>query len=153
MLTMKKVCSFLWIVSLFIFCTVAVLELSADFAGAADVPNGTYKRTCTNILYDPASDTITMARCRRINGSWNVTRFDNCRQCKGDIENCNGEIQCTGVNIPNGSYKKSCFCCRMVGATLNCFCKPRKGASRYTALNNAANYTTIWNEDGSLRGK
>ncbi len=119
-------------------------------------PNGTYKRTCRNINYNPGADRLT-ASCKRINGSWNNTQFSNCNQClasHGDIENCNGTIECTGVGIPGvGSYKRSCFCCRMEGTTLRCYCITRRNTSHWTSLANAGSYRDIWNEDGTLRGR
>ncbi|MEN6321078.1 MAG: CVNH domain-containing protein [Syntrophaceae bacterium] len=139
---------------MFCFAAVCVLGVSHVCSAAAPTPNGTYKKTCRNISYNASTDRITGASCKKLNGSWNTTQFNNCSQCRGDIENCNGTIECTGVNIPNvGSYKRSCFCCRMVGSTLSCYCNPKKGTSRWTSLNNATNYSDIWNDNGSLKGR
>jgi hypothetical protein len=121
----------------------------------ADAPKGSYRQTCKSIRYN--ADRITSASCQKISGSWKTTQFNNPQQCisqGGDISNCDGIIQCTGVNLPNvGSYKRSCFCCRMAGTRLSCYCKPKKGISRFTTLSNASGYTDIWNDDGRLKGK
>ncbi|OPY00672.1 MAG: CVNH domain protein [Syntrophorhabdus sp. PtaB.Bin047] len=145
-----------WKVWMALFCLLAASLLGAAYVSAGPpVPDGTYKRTCRNINYNTASDRL-MASCKRINGSWATTQFSNCTQCRnngGDIENCNGKIECTGVGIPNvGSYKRSCFCCRMEGSTLSCYCITRKNTSHWTSLPNAGSYRTIWNENGTLRG-
>jgi len=148
----------LWKISLIIFFFVAVSVLGTGYAcNAADAPNGSYKKSCTSIYYNADSDRITSASCKKMNGKWNTTQFHNCNQCTsggGDISNCNGTLECTGANLPNvGSYQRSCWCCRMVGSTLGCYCNPKKGQSKWTTLNNAAGYSDIWNDNGKLKGK
>jgi hypothetical protein len=147
----------LWKILVIILCFVAVDLLGAAYVSAdPPAPNGTYKKTCRNISYNPAADRLT-ANCEKLDGSWKGTQFSNCNQClasHGDIENCNGTIECTGVGIPNvGSYKRSCFCCRMQGSTLRCYCIARNNASRWTSLTNASSYRDISNENGTLKGR
>lgn len=146
-----------WKVLMIMLCFVAVSVLGTACLWAdPPAPNGTYKKTCRNINYNPTADRVT-ASCKRISGSWNNTQFSNCNQClasRGDIENCNGTIECTGIGIPNvGSYKRSCFCCRMEGPTLRCYCITRKNTSRWTSLANAGSYKDIWNDNGTLKGR
>jgi hypothetical protein len=147
----------MWKVSFVICCFLAVSLLGAVCAYADTAPNGSYKKTCTAIYYNASADRITSASCKKMNGKSNTTQFNNCSQCinnGGDISNCDGTLECTGVNIPNvGSYQRSCFCCKMVGSTLGCYCKPKKGTSKWTTLSNAGNYSDIWNDDGKLKGK
>ncbi len=145
-------------ISLLVFFFIVVSVIGAGYVCAGDTPpNGSYKKTCTSIYYNASADRITSASCKKIDGKSNTTQFHNCNQCisnGGDISNCNGTIECTGVNLPNvGSYKRSCFCCKMTGSTLSCYCNPKKGKSKFTTLNNAGNYTDIWNDDGKLKGK
>lgn len=139
-----------------ITCCFIVSLLSASYA-ADPPPNGTYKRTCKNIYYNADADRITNASCNDMDGKGKNTQFSNCNQCiasGGDISNCNGTLECTGANLPNvGSYKRSCWCCRMVGNSLGCYCNPKKGKSKWTTLNNAENYSDIWNDNGKLKGK
>ncbi|MDD3847349.1 MAG: hypothetical protein PHC90_13450 [Syntrophorhabdaceae bacterium] len=153
----RKGYSNLWKISLTILCFVAVSVFGANYVYSADAPNGSYKKTCKSIYYNANADRITSASCKKMNGKWNTTQLNNANQCRtngGDIANCNGTLDCTGVNLPNvGSYKRSCWCCRMVGTTLGCYCNPKKGTSRWTTLNNASNYSDIWNDNGSLKGR
>jgi CVNH domain len=137
------------------FCFVVSL-LGASYA-ADPPPNGSYKRTCKNIHYNADADRITSASCNNMAGKGNNTQFPNCNQCiasGGDISNCNGTLECTGANLPNvGSYKRSCWCCRMVGNSLGCYCNPKKGKSKWTTINNATSFSDIWNDDGQLKGR
>ncbi len=151
----KGCCSPGVVLAILVFGFVFIIGSSPAWADAA--PNGSYRQTCRSIRYNSSADRITSASCKKINGSWKTTQFNNPQQCinqGGDISNCDGIIQCTGVNLPNvGSYQRSCFCCKMVGTTLSCYCKPKKGNSRFTTLSNASGYTDIWNDDGRLKGK
>ena len=142
---------------LMLFYCAIFCAFGAGSVWAADrPPAGTYTKTCKNINYSAGQDRI-LASCKRLNGNWKNTQFSNCSQClaqHGDIENCDGTIECTGVNIPNvGSYKRSCFCCRMEGSTLRCYCITRNNVSRLTSLPNAGNYRDIWNDNGALKGR
>ena len=149
----------MWKIFGIIFCFVFVSVLGASYVcKAADKsPNGSYKKTCKNIYYNADSDRITSASCKKIDDKWNTTQFFNCNQCidkGGDISNCNGTLECTGVDLPNvGSYQRSCFCCKMAGNSLGCYCNPKKGKSKWTTLNNATDYSDIWNDNGQLKGK
>ena len=147
----------LWKVSFLIFCFFTIFVLGAVCVYADTAPNGSYKKTCNNINYNASADRITSASCKKMNGNWNTTQYHNCNGCinqGGDISNCDGTLDCTGVNLPNvGSYQQSCFCCKMVGTTLSCYCKPKKGTSKFTTLNNAGTYSTIWNDNGKLKGQ
>lgn len=145
----------LWIL---LYCAcLCVFGAGSVLAAGPPAPNGTYKKTCKNITYNPVNDGTVNATCKRLNGSWKNTFYSNCSEClakHGDIENCDGTIKCTGVNIPNvGSYKKSCFCCEMEGSTLSCYCIKKNNVSQRTSLGNAANYGTIWNDNGVLKGR
>jgi len=155
--TKRMYCN-IWKISCIIFCFVAVSVLGASYVYSWEPgPSGSYVQSCKDIWYESSSDRITTALCRQMNGKWNKTQMQNARQCKnsgGDISNCNGLLDCTGVNLPNvGSYKKSCWCCKMVGNSLVCYCNPKKGKAILTLLDNAASYSDIWNDNGKLKGK
>jgi len=148
----------LWKVLLLVCCFAVVSVLGASYACATDTPpGGSYKKSCTAIYYNASSDRITSASCKKMNGKSNTTQFNNCNQCTttgGDISNCDGALECTGANLPNvGSYKRSCWCCKMVGSTLGCYCNPKKGKAKWTTLSNASGYSDIWNDNGALKGK
>jgi len=138
-------------------CAAALFLMDASVCKADTPPSGSYQRSCNTINND---GTTLTAHCRKISGSWNnnaqlsITKCDQCTDNGGDISNCDGNIECTGVNLPNvGSYRNSCWCCRMDGATLRCHCNKRGSGSRWTSLNNAAGFDDIWNDDGNLKGK
>lgn len=80
-----------------------------SFAADADAPAGSYKKSCKSIVWDD-DDHITSAKCKRMNGTWNNSASLT-MDCTGDRENCNGNLRCTGVDLPSGNYKNSCFCC------------------------------------------
>jgi len=139
------------------FAFVFVSGVSSVIFAADAPPEGSYKKTCKNIYYNKDSDNITSAFCKKMDGKWNTTQFFNVKNCTnqgGDISNCDGTLECTGVNLPSGSYKNSCWCCRMVGDSLRCYCKPKKGKEKPTTLNNASGCTSdggdISNCDGTL---
>jgi hypothetical protein len=153
-------CSSLWKMSAILFFFVAVTVIGTSYhcsAATTTAPAGSYKKTCTAIYYNANADRITSASCKDMNGKSKTTQFNNCSQCTsagGDISNCNGTLECTGANLPNvGSYQRSCWCCRMTGTTLGCFCNPKKGKSKWTTLINATGYTDIWNDNGKLKGR
>lgn len=139
------------------FCLMIVFVFGTGYiCYAGNAPNGTYKKTCTSIYYNEDADRITSAKCKRLSGSWNsAAQYSNCNQCidnGGDIENCDGDLQCSNVGIPTGgSYKASCFCCKMTGNTLSCYCKDKKGKAKWTTLNNANSCGSPWNNDGKLK--
>jgi hypothetical protein len=157
----KRTYGNIWKISCITFCFVAFSLLGASYVfskceSVGNYPTGSFSETCKDFCYDSSSDTIN-ARCNDMYGKKNRTQIQNAKQCKnsgGDISNCNGMLQCTGVNLPNvGSYKKSCWCCKMVGNSLTCYCNPKKGKAKLTMLDNAASYSDIWNDNGALKGK
>jgi hypothetical protein len=120
-------------------------------------PAGSYKDSCDTVQYNAGTDTLT-AHCKRKNGSWNNSAYHvNCQQCinrGGELSNCDGNIDCINVNLPNvGSYRNSCWCCRMDGDTLRCHCNKKGSGSNWTGLNNARQYRDIWNDNGTLKGR
>ncbi len=126
-----------------------------SISSAGSIPSGSYQKSCTNIYYNAQADRITSASCKDFKGNTKFTSLDNAQQCRnngGDITNCNGSLECTGIGLPSGSYRASCFCCKIFGQTLSCYCRDSKGVPHFTTLQNPNNYTKIWNDNGKLRG-
>lgn len=153
----------MWMISCITFCFIAFSLLSASYVFSkcefvGKYPTGSFSETCKPFCYDSSTDTIE-AECNTGEGTRNRTQMHNASQCKksgGDIANCKGMLDCIGANLPNvGSYKKSCWCCKMIGNSdsLACYCKPKKGKSKLTVLDNAKSFSDIWNDDGKLKGK
>lgn len=142
-------------ISSIVFCLLLVV--GANHVCADDTPpDGTYKKTCNSIFYNDSAGRITSANCKKLSGSWNNTaQLSGTKTCidnGGDIENCDGTLQCSNVGIPTaGSYKRSCFCCKMTGTTLSCYCKNKKGKAGFTTLQNAGSCSSPWNDNGSLK--
>jgi len=67
-----------------------LMGLSAS-ANAQGVPEGSYRRTCTNVRMD--GETLK-ALCRNNKGSAFVTELHHPERCAGDIANINGILQC-----------------------------------------------------------
>jgi len=103
---MKK--SFYLVGLLFVFIVTFVLG-SSIISFADDPPAGSYKKTCKEAEYD---GTNLKATCKKFDGSYaSQSTLSNADTCTGDRENCNGTLKCTGVDLPSGNYKNSCFCC------------------------------------------
>jgi hypothetical protein len=91
-------------VSLAALCFAVVSVIGASYACADTAPNGSYKKTCASIHYNESSDRITSASCKKMDGKSNTTQLQKANQCisnGGDIPNCDGTLECTGVNLPN----------------------------------------------------
>lgn len=143
------------IVGIVFFVMIAFVLGASHVCYAVDPPNGSYKTTCKSIYYNQSADRITSASCKKMSGSWNTTQYQPAQKCVtdgGDIENCDGTLQCSNVGIPAaGSYKNSCFCCKMTGTTLSCYCKNKKGKAVFTTLQNAGSCSSPSNSNGTLK--
>ena len=65
------------------------------------VPSGSYQQTCRNI--GVRGDTL-YAVCMDVNRNWQRTQLDDYDRCRGEIQNLNGSLQCTGNGYPQGGY-------------------------------------------------
>ena len=142
------------IVLCFVIAFIIGISYTTLTAAEADAPGGSYKATCKDVVVDKTAGNITSANCKKMNGSWKGTQLSNYTKClddRGDIENCDGNLRCTGVGIPSGSYNRSCFCCYMTGSTLHCNCKNKKGKAVATGLNDASSCKSLDNDDGKLK--
>lgn len=79
---------------------VAVLALVFGIATPAVAqPGGSYQQTCRNISV--RGSTLT-AECQNTGGGWQSTQLRDYNRCRGEIQNINGSLQCTGTN--GGGY-------------------------------------------------
>lgn len=79
---------------------VAVLALVFGTAtpGVAQ-PGGSYQQTCRHI--NVRGSTLS-AECQNTGGGWQSTQLRDYNRCNGEIQNINGNLQCTGNN--RGGY-------------------------------------------------
>jgi hypothetical protein len=79
---------------------VAVLALALGTATPAVAqPGGSYQQTCRNI---GVRGSTLHADCQNTSGGWQSTELRNYNSCRGEIQNINGNLQCTGDN--RGGY-------------------------------------------------
>jgi hypothetical protein len=88
---------------------VAVLALAFGTATpsvAQSAPGGSYQQTCRHIQ---ARGSTLSAECQNTGGGWQSTQLRDYNRCNGEIQNINGNLQCTANNNgggygPNGGY-------------------------------------------------
>jgi len=81
---------------------VAVLALAFGTATpsvAQSAPGGSYQQTCRNI---GVRGSTLHADCQNTGGGWQATQLSDYNRCNGEIQNINGNLQCTGNN--RGGY-------------------------------------------------
>jgi len=75
---------------------VAVLALVFGIATPAVAqPGGSYQQTCRNI---GVRGSTLHAECQNTGGGWQSTELRDYNRCRGEIQNINGNLQCTGDN-------------------------------------------------------
>lgn len=86
---------------------VAALALlmgaTAKPAAAQQAPAGSYQRTCRNIGVQ--GDTL-YAECQDTHSNWQSTQLRDYDRCNGEIQNLNGNLQCTGNGDSRGVYNQ-----------------------------------------------
>lgn len=93
--------------------------------GAAP-PGGSYQQSCRDVWID--SGTLH-ASCRNRGGNWMTSDLPNVSQCRGDIQNQEGQLRCNrGGDAPKGSYTSSCRDISVDGNTLHASCSNGSGA-------------------------
>ena len=87
---------------------LAVAVLALAFATAAPAfaqPGGSYQQTCRNI---GVRGSTLYAECQNTGGGWQSTQLRDYDRCRGEIQNINGNLQCTASNRggygPNEGY-------------------------------------------------
>lgn len=100
---------------------------------ALQLPAGSYRASChqAHAWGGPGGAKTLTALCRRANGQTlqSTLRYDGCR---GDIANVGGRLTCKdspppGSAAPAGSYQRSCWNVRRLGATLFATCRDSQG--------------------------
>jgi hypothetical protein len=83
---------------------VAALALglggAAMICQAQQVPGGSYQQSCRDIGVRGSS---LYATCKDEGGNWRSTQLSDFQRCSGEIQNLNGNLQCTGGNNGNGN--------------------------------------------------
>jgi hypothetical protein len=78
--------------------TLAALALAIGGTGTiceAQTPSGSYQQTCKNI---GVRGSTLYANCKDTGGGWQSTQLADYQRCRGEIQNLNGSLQCTGGN-------------------------------------------------------
>jgi len=87
-----------------------VAALALGLGGAAITcqaqPGGSYRQTCRDVSVHGSTLSAT---CQDQGGNWRNTELRDFSRCNGDIQNLNGNLQCTGGNGgsgygPGGNY-------------------------------------------------
>jgi hypothetical protein len=105
-----------------------------------------YAATCKNAAVSVAALT---AVCQSWNGSWRSTSLANYERCPGDVENNDGQLQCSA--FPRGSYQATCNSVSVSGTTLIAECQTAAGDWVATSLRHFARCGgQIENNDGRL---
>jgi hypothetical protein len=125
------------------------LALSATSASAATPPRGSYTNSCWGATADQGT---LRAFCRRNDGSFRLTFLPNYQDCRGDIRNSNGRLECSrrGMNLPSGDWYVSCRNYRLEGPFLRAECRNRVGVWRFTEINYRQCAGDIRNVNGRL---
>ena len=126
-------------------------------AGVAGAP---YTQTCKDIKSH--GDDLE-ARCKTSDGSWNNTKLDDFRKCRGQIINDDGNLRCVAagvysgpaayqpVNGPTGSYVQSCKEIHVGGDDLHARCQTADGGWHNTKLDDYNKcHGDIVNDNGDL---
>jgi hypothetical protein len=147
----------------FVFIVTFILG-NAIVSFAVDPPGGTYKKTCTHIQ---VTNYALKADCKTLSGylnrgatlsSWSCdgTTRSRWQDCEGQIENCNGNLRCTGICLPPGNYRQSSSCCyqKMILGVENVCCLSKRANGIYNSETctpvSCASPKQIQNIDGTL---
>ena len=116
---------------------------------------GSYQQTCTDI--ERRGDRLR-ARCQDASGNWHDTELRDADRCNGEIQNINGNLQCTGSggnyrgNGPSGSYQQTCRNIEMRGNNIRAECQDGNGNWQRTTLHNYRKCSgEVTNVNGQLR--
>lgn len=73
---------------------VLALAIAGPWAAcSAQAPSGSYQQTCKDI---GVRGSTLYARCKDTNNEWRDTQLQDYDRCRGEIQNLNGSLQCTG---------------------------------------------------------
>jgi CVNH domain len=135
-----------------------------SICAAQQNPGGSYQQTCRDI---GTRGSTLYATCRDGVGGWRSTELRDFSRCSGEIQNINGQLQCsTGANqgygrgpygdrgyggAPRGSYTQTCQGINTSGNTLQASCQTKNGKWKQTSLRNYTRCTgEVINNNGKL---
>jgi hypothetical protein len=114
-------------------------------APGAQPPTGSYRASCSNVV---VRGTTLEASCRNARGWPERASLADYGQCRGDIQNNDGRLQC--VVLPPGSYRLTCKDNIVDGAVLKAVCEDERGRWVSTSLARFDRCRTISNDNGKL---
>lgn len=128
---------------------VAALAFSAVGASAATPPSGSYQSSCWGAT---AEEGTLRAFCRRGDGSFRLAFLPNYSDCRGDIRNADGRLECSrrGAYLPPGDWMRTCRNYRTEGPWLRAECRNRFGIYIRTEVNYRSCTGDIRNSNGNL---
>ena len=159
------------------FVALLALAFAWTAAPAQQIPGGSYQQTCRDIN---ARGNTLYAECMDTNRNWQRTQLRDFNRCRGEIQNLNGNLQCTGGygnngngrwqrdhdhdndrdwdwdrdhrnRIPRGSYVQTCQNIQIAGNQLRAQCQKKNGKWRDTSLSNFWGCREIENDNGKLK--
>lgn len=158
--------------TLFGILTLTIVLLIPATAAAQQAPGGTYLQTCRDV---GVRGSTLYATCQNTSSGWQSSELRDFQGCSSDIQNINGNLQCTmgsyggydrdrggdrnrdrdhrGDNdrAPRGSYIQSCQNISVSGHTLQASCQKRNGNFRQTSLRSYNRCGDIVNNNGRLQ--
>jgi CVNH domain len=75
------------------------LAISGNVCSAQQAPYGSYQQTCRNI---GVRGNVLYAECQDANRHWRSAQLADYQRCRGEIQNLNGSLQCTGAGGRGG---------------------------------------------------
>ncbi|MBZ5534139.1 MAG: CVNH domain-containing protein [Acidobacteriia bacterium] len=116
--------------------------------GAAP-PGGSYTRSCRDVWLENGT---LHASCQNRGGVWITSVLPNISQCRGDIQNQEGQLRCDrGATPPGGSYTASCRDIWLDNQTLHANCQNRNGGWVSSTIPDISRCRgDIQNQDGQL---
>ncbi len=162
--------------TLFGILTLALVLWCPEASAMQQAPGGTYLQTCRDV---GVRGSTLYATCQNASSGWQSTELRDFQRCSSDIQNINGNLQCTmggydrdrdrdrnrdrdgdrdrdrrGDNdrLPRGSYQQTCQDISVSGDTLQASCQKRNSKWRQTSLRNYNRCTgDITNNNGRLQ--
>jgi hypothetical protein len=149
----------------FLFFLTAISLAAATLPASAQVPPGSYQRTCRSIDFDGS---VLAATCADASGRAVRSRID-VNNCGSTIANANGRLVCDGGGrgpgrydayedrpmrprgrgLPPGSWRASCADPQMDGPVLTAVCATPGGRGRPSSID-ARSCGSIGNRYGQL---
>jgi len=130
---------------------LVILSFSNPASAQANIPPGSYKKSCKDIQLMVGN--VLWAMCEKRDGTYQKSTLQ-LSQCEGDISNDNGRLTCKkkpGKRPPKGSYQNSCKDIQVDGNQLRAKCRKRNGSWNNTKINYKKCSGDIRNDNGELR--